>query len=440
VLPLDAAADPALHIVRTLRQHGHSAFLVGGCVRDLLLERPPKDYDVATSARPEQVAALFPHAERVGAHFGVMMAGPVEVATYRTESSYRDGRHPDAVQFETDPARDAVRRDFTINSLFLDPESGQILDFTGGRDDLQRGIIRAIGNPTARFQEDHLRLLRAVRFAARFRFTLDPRTESAIRNLARLSRQVAAERTRDELNRILTEGNARGGFELLHQTGLLAMLLPEVLAMDGVPQPPQFHPEGDVWTHVRIMLELLDQLPASQRTITLAWGILLHDIAKPVTFKVTDRIRFSGHDSKGAVMAAGILTRLKFPSADIDWIRTLVADHMKFNSVRQMREATLKRWIRQERFPELLELHRIDCTSSHRRLDQYEFLRDRLNESAPNDLRPARLVTGDDLIALGFPAGPELGSALRKIEDAQLEGRISTRDEALTFAARQRPS
>jgi poly(A) polymerase len=341
-------------ICERLRSHGHEALLVGGCVRDILLGRKPTDYDVATNATPDQVVELFPDGVTVGAQFGVIavyeQAIRVEVATFRADVGYSDGRHPDAVVFARTPQEDVQRRDFTINGLAMRHDSEEVLDFVGGQADLHTGIIRAIGEPDRRFQEDKLRLLRAVRFAARFGFTIEPATFDAIRRHAHEIGQVSAERVRDELTKLLTEGAARRGLELLDETGLLREVLPEIAAMKGVEQPTQFHPEGDVWIHTRLMME---QLPAGSSP-TLAWGVLLHDVGKPATFKSAeetgDRIRFDGHVDVGVQMAREITRRLRFSNEDTEQIVALVANHMKFKDVEQMRASTLKRFIRQPRF------------------------------------------------------------------------------------------
>jgi putative nucleotidyltransferase with HDIG domain len=369
----------------------------------------------------------------VGAHFGVVLvhdaAAQVEVATFRSDLEYRDGRHPEGVRFETDAREDARRRDFTINALLLDPATGEVLDFVDGRTDLEAGVIRAIGNPERRFQEDHLRLLRAVRFAARFGFEIEPGTFAAMRALAPSIHSVAAERVRDELARILTEGGARIGFELLDTSGLLHEVLPEIEAMKGVEQPAEFHPEGDVWVHTMIMLEGL-----REPSIELALGVLLHDVGKPGTFRMADRIRFDGHVELGVEIAHGILTRLRFPNDTIEAAEALIANHMKFKDVPKMRESRLKRFIRMPGFDEHMELHRLDCSSSHGHLDNYEFVRRKLAETPPEALKPTPLVTGRDLIAAGYRPGPMFGIVLSEIEDAQLEGRIGTPEEALAMA------
>jgi len=405
-------------------------------VRDLLLGRTPKDFDVATDARPDEIVSLFPSSELVGAKFGVVLVraggAQVEVATFRSDRAYSDGRRPDSVEFETDPRKDALRRDFTINALMLDPATGEIQDYVGGRADLEAHTIRAIGDPEVRFAEDHLRMLRAPRFAASLGFTIDPATAAAIRTLRTHIRDVAAERVRDELSRILTEGGARRGFEQLEDLRLLPEILPEVAALDGVAQPPEFHPEGDVWIHTRLMIEALNR-----PTVTLALGVLLHDVGKPSTFRMAERIRFDGHAEVGATMAVGILTRLRFSADQTTQVEALVANHMKFKDVQQMRQSTLKRFLRQPHFEEHLELHRLDCLSSHRRLENYEFCLDKLAALTPVELKPAPLLTGSDLIAAGYRPGPLFSQILTRVEDAQLESKIHSRQEALDLVRRE---
>jgi poly(A) polymerase len=430
----------AEHICATLHEAGHQAYLVGGCVRDLELGREPLDYDVATDAVPERVQQLFPNSLAVGAQFGVIVvvedALQVEVATFRADVGYSDGRHPDRVVFARTAEEDVRRRDFTINALLLDPRTGEILDFVGGRDDLRAGIIRAIGQPSLRFREDKLRMVRAVRFAARFAYAIEPATFAAIGEFAPEIRQVSCERLRDELTKLLTEGAARRGFELLDETGLLPFVLPEIARMKGVAQPPQFHPEGDVWIHTLMMLE---GLPAGVSP-TLAWGVLLHDVGKPPTFTPPahpgDRIRFDGHVEIGARMAEEICRRLRLSNDDTAQISALVSNHLRFKDVFQMRPATLKRFVRLPRFEEHLELHRLDCSSSHRQLQNYEFVRRFLAETPPEQVRPARFVTGDDLKAMGLEPGPRFKEILLAVEDAQLDGSLRNREEALEFVRR----
>lgn len=423
----------ALGIINRLRQNGHEAYLVGGCVRDRLLGRRIKDLDVATSAKPDQVMALFPSAKAVGASFGVVLVpegqAGVEVATYRTDHDYHDGRHPATVEFTATVEDDVRRRDFTINGMLQDPISGDVLDFVGGRGDLDRRLIRAIGEPGRRFAEDKLRMLRAVRFAARLSFRIEDETLAAIQTHAQEIEQIAPERIREELNRILTEGGARRGFELLDQSGLLECVLPEVAAMQGVEQPPQFHPEGDVWTHTLMMLEGL-----REPTATLGWGTLLHDVGKPGTFTETDRIRFNGHVALGVEITARICSRLRFSNADSEQISALVANHMKFMEITRMRPAKLKRFLWQQEFDEHLELHRQDCLSSHGSLANYEFARKKLEDLEKEQPQPpAPLITGEDLKAAGYKPGPLFGEILSMVEEEHLDGNLSDRDSAMEF-------
>jgi poly(A) polymerase len=427
-------------ICDTLRRNGHQALLVGGCVRDLLLGREPADFDVTTDATPERVIALFPESIGVGAQFGVVLVPrdglQVEVATFRSDVGYSDGRHPDRVVYSTMAKEDVQRRDFTINGLLMRHDTGEVLDFVGGQADLKAGILRAIGEPGQRFTEDKLRMSRAVRFSARFRFTIEPATFAAIRRHAVEIGQVSAERLRDELTKLLTEGTACRGFELLDDTGLLQQLLPEIAAMKGVEQPPQFHPEGDVWIHTRLMIE---QLPAGSSP-TLAWGVLLHDVGKPPTFKPAsetgDRIRFDGHVDVGVRMAEDIGRRLRFSNEEIQQIVALIANHMRFKDVEQMRASTLKRFVRLPRFDEHLELHRLDCLSSHRQLQSYEFVQHFLANTPPEEVHPPRLLTGDDLKKMGYPPGPLFSEILRFLEDAQLEGRVQSKEGAAEYVRR----
>jgi poly(A) polymerase len=428
----------ARHIVATLRQSGHQAWLVGGCVRDLLLGAEPKDFDVSTDAPPDRLLELFPGSGLVGAHFGVVQVrregACVEVATFRSDRDYADGRRPAAVRYETDPRQDVLRRDFTINGLMLDLESGAVLDYVGGQADLESRLVRAIGDPDVRFGEDHLRLLRAIRFAARLGFRIEPATFEAIRRNHRSILRVSAERVRDELTRILTEGGARRGFELLDASGLLAVLLPEVAAMKGVEQPPEYHPEGDVWAHTLLLLEKL-----GRPTSTLAWAALLHDAGKPPTFRLAERIRFDGHVEEGVKLTRGILSRLRFSREDAGQVEALVANHMRFMDAQRMRESTLKRFLRLPRFDEHLELHRLDALSSSGWLENYQFVKRRREEFSEERLRPPRLISGDDLMAEGYRPGPLFAEILAAVEDAQLEGAIATREEALALVRARFP-
>ena len=439
----------ALQIAECLGALGYAAYFAGGCVRDLLLGRAPHDFDVATSATPDVVQQAFLRTEAVGAHFGVVLVidnidgnrVATEVATFRSDGAYSDGRRPDAVRFSTDPAEDVRRRDFTINGLLLDPlafERGEplyscVFDVVGGQADLEAGVIRAIGEPDLRFTEDKLRMLRAVRFAARLGFSIDPKTMQAICSHAATIHQVSCERIRDEFTKILTEGAAPRGFELLDQTGLLNEVLPEVKRLQGVEQPPQYHPEGDVWIHT---LMLLEQLSAGSST-TLAWGMLLHDIGKPATFtppdpkRLDDRIRFNGHVEVGVAIARTILTRLRFSNQECEQILALIKHHMQFGDVRKMKQSTLKRFLRLPHFEEHLALHHADVMSSHGLLEMYEYAKQNYERMPLQEIKPELLLSGDDLIAAGFRPGPRFREMLTIAEDAQLEGVVSTREEAL---------
>ncbi len=428
-------------ICDTLQRNGHQALLVGGCVRDLQLGREPADYDITTDATPERVTELFPESIGVGAQFGVVLVPrdglKVEVSTFRSDVGYSDGRHPDLVVYSKTPEEDVQRRDFTINGLLMRHDTGEILDFVGGQADLKAGVIRAIGEPDRRFAEDKLRMLRAIRFAARFGFDIEHKTFAAIRRHAGAVTDVSAERLRDELTKLLTEGAARTGFELLEKSWLLSIVLPEIAAMKGVPQPPQFHPEGDVWIHTLLMIE---QLP-SGTSPTLAWGVLLHDVGKPPTFKPAsqtgDRIRFDHHVDVGVRMAEAICRRYRFSNEETEQIVALVANHMRFMAVDQMRTSTLKRFVRLPHFEEHLELHRLDCLSSHGNLDSYGAVQRFLAETPAEQVRPQRVLTGTDLSEMGYIPGPVFSEILRAVEDAQLEGRVTTKEEAEDFVRKR---
>ncbi len=448
----------ASRIVETLRAAGHQAFFAGGCVRDILLNLEPQDFDVATSATPDIILNLFPDKKTltVGAHFGVVLvcepndgedeAISTEVATFRHDGAYSDGRRPDAVRFSTDPREDVLRRDFTINGMLLDPtilkQTGDpataTLDYVDGRHDLAAKILRAIGDPALRFAEDKLRMLRAVRFAARLDLEIEPQTFAAIRNAATQIDQVSNERIRDELTRMLTEGNARRAFELLDATGLLQQVLPEAVRMHGVQQPPQFHPEGDVWVHTMLLLE---KLPPNA-TPTLAWGALLHDIGKPATYRAPDpndphdRIRFNGHVEVGVRIAETILARLRFSNEETAQIVALVKNHMRFGDILHMRQSTLKRFLRLQQFDEHLALHRMDVLSAHGDLRLYDFAKQQYESAPAETIAPKLLLTGSDLIAAGYRPGPKFKSMLEAAEDAQLEGEVTTSEQALALIRR----
>jgi poly(A) polymerase len=451
--------DLSISIVKILREHGFQAYLAGGCVRDLLLHREPSDYDVATSATPAQVMNIFPETYAVGAQFGVVLvpqpegnlessqddsseektpskSHAVEVATFRSDLSYSDGRRPDEVRFSSDPREDVARRDFTINGMMLDPISGEVLDYVGGREDLAAGIVRAIGDPALRFTEDKLRMLRAARFAARFEYQIEAETLRAIQHSAHEINVVSRERVRHELTRMLTEGHARRAFLLLDECGLLQQVLPEISAMKGVEQPPEFHPEGDVFVHT---LLLLDHLPQPCPP-TLAWGALLHDMGKPATFRrAPDRIRFDNHVEVGVKIAEEICARLRFSNHDTAQIVALVDNHMRFGHVTRMKESTLKRFLRLPAFEEHLALHRADSLASHRNLATYDLICRKIAETPPAIIRPPRLLNGEDLIAAGYTPGVKFREILEAVEDAQLEGRLNSHEAALEFVKHEFP-
>jgi len=494
--------DAALRIVEKLRASGYEAYLAGGCVRDLLVGREPSDYDVATSATPDVVLHLFPHTIAVGAHFGVVLVAeeavkeaaggakpeaasdraanekpPVimtEVATYRSDGAYTDGRRPDEVRYSLSAREDVLRRDFTINGLLLDPERAAeylshpvvqkarhakhahaaldpahleslihvqknlraaVIDYVGGLRDLETGVVRAIGKADLRFEEDRLRMLRAVRFAARFGFKLDARTEAAIRRLAPKTATVSRERISAELTRMLTEGHARRSFELLDETGLLEVVLHELARMKGVEQPPLFHPEGDVWAHTMLML---DQLPAGC-PMTLAWGALLHDVGKPATFRRAERIRFDGHVEVGVAIALEICGRFRFSRDETRQIVALVQNHMRFADAPRMKISTLKRFLQLDKFDEHLTLHRMDCLAGGGELDNWDYVSERLRTIPEEAVKPAPLITGWDLIEAGYKPGALFREMLHAVEDAQLEGFIATSEEALKLVQERFP-
>jgi poly(A) polymerase len=421
-------------IAQRLREHGHIAYFAGGCVRDLLRGLPPKDFDIATDATPEVVQQIFPRTYAVGAHFGVVVVLEneinFEVATFRSDDAYIDGRRPTAVHFAS-PEEDAKRRDFTINGMFLDPAKDEVIDFVGGRADLERKVIRAIGDPGQRFAEDRLRLLRAVRFATVLGFEIEAKTWDAVVQCAGAITQISAERIRDELVKIFLSPNRLRGWDRLDASGLMGAILPELDAMKGCEQPPQFHPEGDVFKHTRLMIELL---PA-EVSLPLVFSVLFHDIGKPPTANVdeTGRIRFNGHDRVGAEMTEQVMERLRFSRAEIDATVEMVRQHMVFKDVPRMRVAKLKRFMARPTFDDELELHRVDCASSHRMMENYEFLQQKREEFANEPIIPPPLVRGDDLIALGMKPGPQFKQILDEVETRQLEGMLRTRNEALKW-------
>ncbi|MCC6713537.1 MAG: CCA tRNA nucleotidyltransferase [Candidatus Dadabacteria bacterium] len=432
-------------LLSRLRGAGHRAFFVGGCARDMALGIPPREYDITTGATPDEVARLFGHTIPVGASFGVMLViadgHRFEVATFRRDESYSDGRHPDAVTYSTSEEEDVLRRDFTINGMLYDPFSEEVIDYTEGLEDLKRRVIRTIGSPEERFTEDKLRLVRAVRFAARYGFEIEDETFQAIRSLADGITQVSGERIRDELVKIVSQRNPGAGLMLLSESGLLEYILPEAEAMRGVEQPPEFHPEGDVFVHTCLVLDKIYEHADGKVSTTLAMAGLLHDVAKPPTFTETDRIRFNGHDKLGAEMSREICRRLKFSNKEIDTICELVREHLKFKDVFHMRKSTLKRFVRMPDFEEHMALHRADCLASHGMLDAYDFVMEKLEEFrlADEEIKPAPLITGKDLIRMGYEPGPVFKEILSLVEEAQLEGEIKDPGEAENLVAGKYP-
>ena len=441
VNPMTPMETTARALVERLRAAGHIAYFAGGCVRDLVRAKAPKDIDIATDARPEEVQRIFPRTYAVGAHFGVIVVlendWQFEVATFRSDGAYLDGRHPAAVNFSS-PEEDARRRDFTINGMFFDPPNEAVIDFVGGRDDLAARIVRAIGDPARRFAEDRLRLLRAIRFATVLEFEIEPATWEAIAQAAPTINQISAERIRDELVRIFLSPQRGRGWDLLDASGLMKEVLPELEAMKGCAQPPQFHPEGDVFRHTRLMLGLLPD----EVSLPLVLSVLFHDIGKPPTSSVdeTGRIRFNGHDRVGAEMTEALMQRLRFSRAEIEATVEAVRQHMVFKDVPNMRIAKLKRFMSRPTFPDELELHRVDCEGSHGMLDNYQFLQNKREEFANEPIIPPPLVNGADLIALGMKPGPCFGEILEEVETQQLEGALRSREEALAWIKKKYPS
>ena len=432
---MDSNKAAAVEIIGKLQEEGHIAYLAGGCVRDMLRGEIPKDYDIATSALPEQITSIFSKTREVGVHFGVVIVikdnQAFDVATFRNDGSYNNGRHPEDVTFST-PEEDTARRDFTINGIFFDPISQKHIDFVNGRSDIEKKVVRAIGDPDLRFQEDHLRLLRAVRFAARFNYEIEEKTWKSIKLNASEISKISKERVRDELTKILLNENRVLGFDLLVDSGLMVHIIPEILQLRGCEQPPQFHPEGDVFVHTRLMLSLLKDNPS----IELVLSVLLHDIGKPATYsfdEAADRIRFNGHDKLGAEMSNQILRGLKFSNSIVEDVVQMVANHMTFKDVQKMRQSKLKRFMSRSTFSDEKELHRVDCLGSWGGLDNYDFLNEKMIEFANEPIIPAPLLTGKDLIEFGWAPGPNLGETLNSVQDLQLEGTLNSKKEALEW-------
>src|SRR5881392_1626034 len=430
--------EAARKVAARLREDSYIAYFAGGCVRDMVRGLAPKDYDIATDARPEVVQKLFQRTYAVGAHFGVIIVlendFQFEVATFRSDEAYIDGRHPSAVHFSS-PEEDARRRDFTINGMFYDPVAEEVIDLVGGRADIAAKLVRAIGDPAQRFAEDRLRMLRAVRFATVLDYEIDKQTWDALLASAPSINQISAERIRDELVRIFLSPNRVRGWDLLDSSGLMGAILPELEAMKGVLQPEQFHPEGDVFVHTRLMLQLLPK----QVSVPLVFAVLFHDVAKPRTATVdeTGRIRFNEHDRIGAEMSEAIMRRLRFSGAEIEATVEMVRQHMVFKDVPKMRVARLKRFMARPTFNDELELHRVDCESSHRMLDNYKFLQRKKEEFANEPIIPPALVSGDDLIAMGMKPGPQFGEILEAVETRQLEGFLRSREDALEWVKQE---
>lgn len=430
-------------VVGQLSNAGFKAFLVGGCVRDIAMDLCPGEYDIATSATPQDVMKIFPNTVPVGVSFGVVLVIEghyrFEVASFRKEEKYTDGRHPDRVVYSADEKEDVMRRDFTINGMLFDPFEEKVIDLIGGIDDIKRGIIRTIGKPDDRFNEDKLRMLRAIRFGAGLDFEIEENTFLSIKALAPLISQVSKERIRDEIVKIITQNHPGKGLRLLRESHLMSCILPEVEKMDGVPQPPEFHPEGDVLTHTCIMLDKLYEITGGSNSPELAMGALLHDIGKPDTFTVTDRIRFNGHDRIGARIAKNICRDLKFSNKQIEIITSLVREHLRFKDVFNMREATIKRFLGMPNFEDHLKLHLADCLASHGSTEAYDFIVEKMQDYKEEELKPKPLLNGYDLLDMGYPRGPLYSRILDCLEEAQLEGTVTNKENAKSFIMKQFP-
>lgn len=433
----------AKQVVTTLNNKGYSAYCVGGCARDMVMGKSPWEYDITTSATPEQVTEIFSHTVPIGASFGVMLVlkdeFTFEVATFRKDESYSDGRHPDSVTYSGDVEEDVLRRDFTINGMLYDPIKEEVIDYTGGLDDIDAGIIKAIGEPVKRFTEDKLRMMRAIRFCSRYGFEIEKKTYEAILELAPEIYQVSSERVRDELIKIISQENPGTGLMLLSETGLLNMILPEIEKMRGVEQPPEFHPEGDVFVHTCLVLDKLYENTQGEVPPELALGALLHDVGKPPTYSVSDRIRFNAHDRVGAEMSRSICRKLKLSNKQSDTIYELIREHLKFKDVFKMRKSTLKRFIGMEDFDLHLALHLADCQASHGMRDAYDFVVEKLEELGEEEIKPKPLIGGQELIDMGYKPGPLFSEILNAVEEAQLEGEIASHEEALELVSSKYP-
>lgn len=436
--------DFAKEVVIQLREAGHKAYCVGGCARDTLIGIEPKEYDITTSATPEEVSEIFPHTVPIGVSFGVILVitgkYQFEVATFRKDQSYSDGRHPDNVIYSHEEQEDVLRRDFTINGMLYDPVSQEVIDYVGGMEDLNKKIVRTIGDPHERFNEDKLRMMRAIRFSSRYNFELDLDTFYAIEKLASDITQVSSERIRDEIIKIITQSNPGHGIKMLSESSLLKYVLPDVEIMRGVDQPPEFHPEGDVFVHTCLVLDKLFENQAGVVSPELGMGALLHDVGKPPTFSVSDRIRFNGHDRLGADMSKRICQELKFSNKQIEIIYALIKEHLKFKDVFNMKKSTLKRFIGMPYFEEHMALHLADCQASHGITKAYDFIMKKFDEFEDEEIRPAPLLTGKELIEMGYKPGPLFSEILHFIEEAQLEGEINSSEEAKQAVSEKYPA
>ncbi len=435
--------ETAKSVVERLRASGYRAFFVGGCVRDTIMGTSPKEYDITTDAKPEEIMRIFSNTVPVGASFGVVLVlenrYKFEVATFRRDESYSDGRHPDSVVYTSSEREDVMRRDFTINGILYDPMTEEAIDYVGGKEDIEKGIIRTIGDPYERFNEDKLRMMRAVRFAARFKYEIEESTLRAIKKLAPLISQVSAERVRDEVVKIISQKNPGYGLRLLRETGLLVHILPEIDKMYGVPQPPEFHPEGDVFTHTCLVLDKIYEITKGEPSLELSVGALLHDVGKPDTLSIEDRIRFNGHDKVGAEIAVKICRRLRFSNKETERIKALVREHLRFKDVFNMKESTLKRFLRMPYFEDHLMLHLADCLASHGSTEAYDFVKKKLDEIKEEEIKPKPILSGYDLIEMGYKPGPIFSKILDSLEEAQLEGDVKDKEEAKRFVIERFP-
>lgn len=431
----------AKNVAKKISDQGYVAWFAGGCVRDQLLGIDPKDYDIATDATPDQMLEIFPKAKTVGAHFGVVLVKEhgvdFEIATFREDGEYQDGRRPDEVVFSS-PEKDATRRDFSINGLFQDPITDKIIDYVDGKTDLKNKIINAIGDAEERFKEDHLRMLRAIRFATRLDFVISEDTWKAICRNAEALSTISTERIRDEFNLILAGPNLLRGFDLLMESKLMKHIIPEMYELIDCEQPPEYHPEGDVHQHVRLMISLIE----NKVSVPLVLSILLHDIAKPKTQEWSEsknRFTFKAHAHEGEKMTREILLRLKYPNQTIDQVSIAVANHMKFMDVTKIRESKLRRFLGRPHFDQEQELHRLDCLASHGGLDNYNFIQETLDRYRDEPVMPVPYLTGKDLISIGHQPGKSFSEILTKAMDLQLENSIHSKEEAVAWVKSEYP-